>query len=284
MSETDLAIIEQPPAEVVERGTAAAKQLQKIVSSREKKLLLGGKQYLFFEDWQTIGKFYGVTVKTVHTEELREGDELIGFLAQAVAVANGIEVSGADAECTYDEDNWHGKPRYQLRSMAQTRACSKALRNCLGWVAVLAGYEATPAEEMSGVKEAKGHFCKEHKTPFFKKGKMRGYSHPIGDTGEWCNEEVETTATAVENTTEMEDTVTPVTASWEWIKTSMQELQAKGVTSMSNKNIVTYLNSLTGAKKEDVKSAVSALNEQQVHQFTAEINQALDDHKEPKEE
>jgi len=29
--------------------------------------------------------------------------------------------------------------------------------------------------------------CKTHDTPFFKKGKMKNYAHPIGDTGEWCN-------------------------------------------------------------------------------------------------
>jgi len=34
--------------------------------------------------------------------------------------------------------------------MAQTRACAKALRNVLAWVVVLAGYRATPAEEMQG--------------------------------------------------------------------------------------------------------------------------------------
>jgi len=37
------------------------------------------------------------------------------------------------------------------------------------------------------------HFCKEHKQVFFKRGKMKGYAHPILDaegepTGEWCNE------------------------------------------------------------------------------------------------
>ena len=150
IEETTLATIEQKPAEVVTRGREAAKQLTAIVSSRAKKLELGGKQYLFFEDWQTIGKFYGVTAKVIATEEVREGESLMGFLAHAVAIANGEEVSGADAECTHDEPNWAGKPRYQLRSMAQTRACAKALRNCLGWVAVLAGYEPTPAEEMTG--------------------------------------------------------------------------------------------------------------------------------------
>jgi len=141
--------MEQTPSEVISSATLAAKELTKIVASREKKLVLGGKQYLYFEDWQTLGKFYGLTAKIVSSEEIREDGKLIGFLAYAVVLANDIEVSAADAECTYDEPNWGKKPRFQLRSMAQTRACAKALRNCLGWVAVLAGYEPTPAEEMT---------------------------------------------------------------------------------------------------------------------------------------
>lgn len=38
------------------------------------------------------------------------------------------------------------------------------------------------------------HWCKEHKTVWFRKGKMKGYAHPLLDpetgeeTGEWCNE------------------------------------------------------------------------------------------------
>lgn len=197
--EHGLVTMEQKPEAVVIAGTDAATQLQKIVGSRQKKLMMGGKQYLFFEDWQTIGKFYGVTARVSGTSELRENDQLIGFLASAVAIVGGVEISGADAECTFDEPNWIGKPRYQLRSMAQTRACAKALRNCLGWVAVLAGYEATPAEEMSGVSQERGHqpqkseptsehFCQEHGVKFFKTAKMRSYAHPIGDTGEWCHE------------------------------------------------------------------------------------------------
>ena len=40
------------------------------------------------------------------------------------------------------------------------------------------------------------HWCKEHKQPFFKKGKMKGFAHPILDddgepTGVWCNEKEE---------------------------------------------------------------------------------------------
>jgi len=42
-------------------------------------------------------------------------------------------------------------PLFQLRSMAQTRACAKALRLAVGWVVVLAGYKATPSEELDGM-------------------------------------------------------------------------------------------------------------------------------------
>uniref|UniRef100_A0A6M3LEV4 Uncharacterized protein n=1 Tax=viral metagenome TaxID=1070528 RepID=A0A6M3LEV4_9ZZZZ len=33
------------------------------------------------------------------------------------------------------------------------------------------------------------HWCTEHGVAFFKKGKMKGYAHPIDGTREWCNEE-----------------------------------------------------------------------------------------------
>jgi hypothetical protein len=41
-------------------------------------------------------------------------------------------------------------PLFQLRSMAQTRACAKSLRNVLSWVFVLAGFKPNIAEELTG--------------------------------------------------------------------------------------------------------------------------------------
>ena len=143
-----LGFVENKPSDVVIRATEAAKTLQKIVNDRSKKLVLGGKQYLYYEDWQTLAKFDNITAKVVSTEEIRENDKLIGFSARAVALKNGEEISAAEAECCFDEPNWNNKPRFQLKSMAQTRACSKVLRNVLAFIAVLANYEPTPAEEM----------------------------------------------------------------------------------------------------------------------------------------
>ena len=57
-------------------------------------------------------------------------------------------IGAAEAECLYAEANWKGRDDYALRSMAQTRATSKALRQPLGFVISLAGFDPTPAEEM----------------------------------------------------------------------------------------------------------------------------------------
>tara|TARA_R100001530_G_scaffold135499_1_gene112848 strand:- start:1833 stop:2162 length:330 start_codon:yes stop_codon:yes gene_type:complete len=34
------------------------------------------------------------------------------------------------------------------------------------------------------------HFCNEHGVQFFKKGAMKGWGHPIGNTDKWCNEPI----------------------------------------------------------------------------------------------
>jgi hypothetical protein len=142
--------ISKEPEIILEEAKKAAKALTKVIDGRKKKLILNNKTYLFNEDWQTVGKFYGVTAKVISTEYVNYGD-VIGFEAKAVAIrADGLEISGAEAMCLNDETNWKNKPLFQLKSMAQTRACSKVLKNVLAWVVVLAGYQPTPAEEMTG--------------------------------------------------------------------------------------------------------------------------------------
>jgi len=144
------------PEEVLTQAKEAAKALQGVISSKAKKVIISGEQYLEFEDWQTVGRFYGVTAKVMSTQFIDIGG-VQGFEARAVAIRNvdGMELSGADAMCLNDETNWKNRPLFMLRSMAQTRACAKSLRNVLAWVVVLAGYRPTPAEEMEGVGDRK---------------------------------------------------------------------------------------------------------------------------------
>jgi hypothetical protein len=113
------------------------------------------KPYPCREIVQFCAACFGVTAMVTSTEEVisDHGAEL-GFIAIAHAIdATGRVVSGAEAACMYSEADWGTKPSYQLRSMAQTRACSKVLCNLFAYVLRLAGFCPTPAEEMgSGQK------------------------------------------------------------------------------------------------------------------------------------
>ena len=129
---------------------ASSKILMDVVEQNGWSMALGGKKkHLMFEAWQTVGKYYGYTVKTGEANYVEYG-EVKGFEAKAWVIDNktGIEIGGAEAACLSDEPNWKNKPLFQQKSMAQTRAGSKALRQILGFVVALAGYSPTPAEEM----------------------------------------------------------------------------------------------------------------------------------------
>lgn len=144
----DISIMRSPDI-VLSEAQKAASALRDVLSKKARPVMMNGEQYLEFEDWQTLGRFYGVTARVSRTAPVTFG-EAQGFEASADAVrADGMVISSAEAMCMNDEANWSYKPAYQLRSMAQTRACAKALRNVLAWVVVLAGYKATPAEEMT---------------------------------------------------------------------------------------------------------------------------------------
>ena len=153
---SDALAIQRAPDLVLAEATRAAKALKEIIEGKEKKVTFNGKTYLQFEDWQTLGRFYGVTAVCRSTNFVEYGQDeyaVRGFEARAEALLVGTNqvISCAEAMCLDDEANWRRKPFFQLKSMAQTRACAKVLRNVLAWVVVLAGYAPTPAEEMDSL-------------------------------------------------------------------------------------------------------------------------------------
>jgi hypothetical protein len=157
----DALALQRQPDTVIEEATRAAKAIAAIIQSREKPLVINGKTYLQFEDWQTLGRFYGVTAKATSAKYVEFGQDyeaVRGFEATADALlisASEVRViSSAEAMCLDDENKWTDKPLFQLKSMAQTRACAKAMRNVLAWIVVLAGYSGTPAEEMDDIDHA----------------------------------------------------------------------------------------------------------------------------------
>lgn len=189
--------VSRAPQVVLREAHEAAAALKDVIDSKPKRVEFNGETYLEFEDWQTVGRFYGIAPRITGTRYVEFG-EAKGWeaTAEALHVESGKIVSSADAMCLDDEEKWRARPKYayvyhkrsggtsvedpgkdeliwekgadgksrpkkervrvadepvplfQLRSMAQTRAGSKALRNALAWVVVLAGYRPTPAEEL----------------------------------------------------------------------------------------------------------------------------------------
>lgn len=139
-------VLEGDPEAQLAFATKAANALMKVVKPKK----INGKDYMMFGGWQTLGRFFGSTVGVEWTKPiLNEKGAVVGYEARAEVLQNGQRISSAEASCLRTERNWTSKDEFSLKSMAQTRAAAKALRNAFGWVAELAGLESTPAEEMS---------------------------------------------------------------------------------------------------------------------------------------
>lgn len=138
------------PVEVVERATRVADALKDVISKRELYTMIQGKPHVRVEGWQLVGAMLGVTAVCVETVEV-EG----GWKATVEArTADGRVIGSASALCTKNEKRgpWKSADDYARLSMAQTRATSKALKGPLGFVISLAGYQTTPAEEMTFIE------------------------------------------------------------------------------------------------------------------------------------
>lgn len=141
------------PQELLLAARDAARALKSVIDSNDRPpVSFNGKQYLEYPHWQTIAKFYHCSVATEGAEFV-EIQGVPGFKAKAMVIDEntGVKIGSAEAYCLKDEPNWKNKPMFQLASMAQTRAGAKALANKFRYVAIVAGYEPTPKEEMEGV-------------------------------------------------------------------------------------------------------------------------------------
>jgi hypothetical protein len=133
------------PTAVVERASAVATALASVIAERRLFTSIGNKKHVQVEGWTLLGSMLGVFAEVQWSRPLDNGWE-----ARAVArTLDGRIVGAAEAMCTVGEGRWKSADPYAVRSMAQTRAVSKALRLPLGFIMHLAGYSATPAEELT---------------------------------------------------------------------------------------------------------------------------------------
>lgn len=136
---------------VIEKAHEIAKAFGEIVEAQHLYAVLDSKKFLKVEAWQTLGALCNLSSICTQTQYL-EIEGARGWNAEAIVVNNkGEIISRGEMICMNDEEDWRGRSVYQLKSMAQTRAISKAYRLVVSYIAVFAGFQATPFEEMVGV-------------------------------------------------------------------------------------------------------------------------------------
>lgn len=132
------------PVQVLQRATETANALKDVLRRQNMLQRIQGRDHVKVEGWTTLGAMLGVTPVCVWTRPVEKGWE-----ARVEArTLDGRVIGAAEAECLRAESTWKNRDDYAIRSMAQTRATSKALGSVLRFVVTLAGYSGTPAEEM----------------------------------------------------------------------------------------------------------------------------------------
>jgi hypothetical protein len=168
------------PTAIVEQASKVATALASVIEKQGLARNLGGrKDHVEIEGWQVAGTFLGAQAlvtdtqrvepktefpvtskrkkwgkqdgKRVVVEETEDTWTVVGWSFDAVAevrTMDGRVIGRGEATCSREEPNWKDSTDSAVKGMAQTRACSRALRQALGFIVGLAGYSATPQEEM----------------------------------------------------------------------------------------------------------------------------------------
>ncbi len=197
------------PREVIAGAKEQADALMDIVQARNLFATVGGKPYLEAEAWEIILAFNKVApdvvyVKPIYEAVMGEDDELVAYEAKVNLIDRSGALRGSGiAECSLDSFPTRGREGRDkdkaAKSAAQTWAISKAARMAFSWVAVLAGFEPTPASEMKTeqAQAATGTdygTCEKHGVAYFKSANMRSPAHKKHDGG-WCNKPKDAQAT-----------------------------------------------------------------------------------------
>tara|TARA_R100000808_G_scaffold2439_1_gene9711 strand:- start:13200 stop:14255 length:1056 start_codon:yes stop_codon:yes gene_type:complete len=178
------------PISVIDRATKVAEKLSGVIKKQRLYADIRGKAHVTVSGWTLCGSMLGVFPVTVWTRKLENG-----FEARVEArTLNGSVIGAAEAQCLTSEKQWSNREDFALRSMAQTRATSKAMRMPLGFIMQLAGFDATPAEEMSYMK---GEVSQPIKAP-----KRKEVVVDVEPTGKGVDEMVQHFASPIEASSE----------------------------------------------------------------------------------
>jgi hypothetical protein len=180
----------QTPQDILSHAGTIATALKDLIETQRMSVSVGGtRKHVEVSGWQVAGAMLGAlggqplhaetvwtrpavdqngdTIRHTYTATVRKGQ---GDRAQTITTydvdghdweacvevrtADGAVVGKAEAMCSRAEATWARREDFALRSMAETRAESRAFRRAIGWIMHMAGYSPTPAEEMGATPVA----------------------------------------------------------------------------------------------------------------------------------
>jgi hypothetical protein len=140
------------PGALVEQAAAMATALARVIETQKLYNTIQGKRHVRVEGWTTLATMLGVLPREVSvTEEWG----VYTATVELVRMSDGAVISRASAECG-EEAPWCDRARFARRSMSITRATGKVCRLAFSWIMALAGFEATPSEEMEAALAGQG--------------------------------------------------------------------------------------------------------------------------------
>lgn len=141
-------VTDTTPDEMLGKATAIATSLARMVEAQQLYKTIGKKKYPFVEAWMTIGRMDNVVAREASTP-VRHEDGTWEATVELVRLSDGLVIGNGSALCGSKGDTeWFNRADHHKRSMAVTRATSRAFRQQYSWIMALAGYEPTPADEM----------------------------------------------------------------------------------------------------------------------------------------
>ena len=137
------------PRKAIAEAVEIANALAEIVLVQKLYTVIKGKKYVWFEGWSIVGGMMGVVPVEEYVREIPRGYEA---KIRLIRVRDGGLVGSASSICTRD-GQWEKADEYAVRSMAITRAASKAYRLTYGWIIKLAGFDPMPIEEAAVIAQ-----------------------------------------------------------------------------------------------------------------------------------
>jgi len=136
------------PERLIEFASRMATALADVVDRQHLYQVISGRKYPMVEAWMTIARMDGVVAREA-SNPVRRDDGSYEAIVELIRLSDGMPIGRASAICgTPDDRPWSQRSEPNRRSMAVTRATSRAMRQQYSWIMALAGYEPTPAEEM----------------------------------------------------------------------------------------------------------------------------------------